>query len=307
MEDIDKIPFYKERTIGERMTAALDFLRDNWGVMFRMAIYMLLPLSIVQAVSMNSFFGAYMGLLFLGMEGTGMDGELAMIMRFLGSYGIMMLCFLLGSILLQAFSFTMVQVYNERENGLEGVTFSSIWPKMWHNIKRVLKSTLVMVGLIIVGGVLSFVNPIAFILFIPAIIVMSIPMLLFPCIYSFEDIKMKEAASRAIRLGFGTWAGLFIINMVVGFVMNIIEQVVAVPWGIATFFVMIFTEVDDAPEWAIITARVFSFLFGVLMMFVTYIAMMIQPLATTYHYAHATERKDSITVESDIDNFENLE
>ena len=43
------------------------------------------------------------------------------------------------------------------------------------------------------------------------------------------------------------------------------------------------------------------------MMFVTYIAMMIQPLATTYHYAHATERKDSITVESDIDNFENLE
>ena len=186
MEDIDKIPFYKERTIGERMTAALDFLRDNWGVMFRMAIYMLLPLSIVQAVSMNSFFGAYMGLLFLGMEGTGMDGELAMIMRFLGSYGIMMLCFLLGSILLQAFSFTMVQVYNERENGLEGVMFSSIWPKMWHNIKRVLKSTLVMVGLIIVGGVLSFVNPIAFILFIPAIIVMSIPMLLFPCIYSLE-------------------------------------------------------------------------------------------------------------------------
>ena len=118
---------------------------------------------------------------------------------------------------------------------------------------------------------------------------------------------MKEAASRAIRLGFGTWAGLFIINMVVGFVMNIIEQVVAVPWGIATFFVMIFTEVDDAPEWAIITARVFSFLFGVLMMFVTYIAMMIQPLATTYHYAHATERKDSITVDSDIDNFENLD
>lgn len=289
------------------MTAALDFLRGNWQVMFRTAIYMLLPLSIVQTVALNSFFGDYMGLFFLGYNSIGADTELGVVLRLLGSYGVLSICFVIGSILLQALAFTMVQVYNERENGLEGVTRSEIRRKMRHNVKKVLKSTLSLVAVVLVFAAISFLNPIALILLIPALIAMSVPMQLFPCIYTFEETNMKEAASRALRLGLGTWTGLFLINLIMGFVINIIEQVVAVPWGIATVFVTIFTEIDDTPEWAMVVTRVLSFLFGVLMMFVTYMAMMIQPLATTYHYAHATERKDSISVDSDIDNFENLE
>ncbi|RRD02923.1 hypothetical protein [Prevotella sp. OH937_COT-195] len=307
LEDIDKIPFYKERTIGERMTAALDFLRDNWVVMFRSAIYMLLPLSIVQSVAINSFFGNYINLFLVGVDSMGVGNELGIILRLLRSYGIIIVCLFIGSIILQAFAFTMVQEYNEREEGIEGVTLGMVWNRMWHNMKRVMKSTMLMMVAVIIFGAFSLLNPIGLILFIPVIVAMSVSMQMFPCIYSFEDINIKNAALRSIRLGFGTWGGLFIINLVVGFVMNIIEQVVAVPWSIALALVSIFTYIDETPQWIMVTVRVLSFLFGVLMMFVTYIAMIIQPLATAYHYAHATERKDSITVDSDIDNFENLE
>lgn len=306
MEDIDKIPFYKERSIGERMTAAIDFLRGNWPVMFRTAIYMLLPLSIVQSVAMNSFFGDYMGFT-LNFDSYEMNSETEFIIRIVSSYGILILCFLLGSILLQSLAFTMLQEYNEREDGLENVTFGMIWPRMWHNTKRVMKSTLVMVGATIVLIALSLINPLALILLIPGLVALSIPMLMFPCIYSFEKINMKKAVSKAMRLGFGTWAGLFVINMVFGFVMNIVSQALAVPWGICAALVAIFGETDDAPQWAEITVHVLAFLFGVIMMFATYLTSTLQPLSTAYHYAHATERKDSVTIDSDIENFENLE
>ena len=288
------------------MTAAIDFLRGNWPVMFRTAIYMLLPLSIVQSVAMNSFFGDYMGFS-LNLDSYDMDSETEFVIRIVASYGILLLCLLLGSILLQSLSFTMIQEYNEREEGLEGVTLGMVWPRMWHNIKRVLKSTLTMVGAVIVLIVLSLINPLALILLIPGLVALSVPMLMFPCIYTFENIKMKKAMSKALRLGFGTWAGLFVINMVFGFVMNIVSQAVSVPWGICAALAVIFGETDNAPQWIEITVRVLSFLFGVIMMFVTYLTMTLQPLSTAYHYAHATERKDSVTIDSDIDNFENLE
>ena len=289
------------------MTAAIDFMRENWPVMFRAAIYMLLPLSIVQSVAMNSFFGDYMGF-YIGLDSiVDSESELAYALRMLSSYGILLLCLLLGGILLQSLTFTMVQEYNEREEGLEGVTFGMIWNHLWRNIKRVMKSTLACSGAVIVMLALSLLNPLALILFIPAMIVLIVPMLMFPCIYTFENISMKDAVSKAIRLGFGTWVGLFVINMVFSFIMNIISQAVSIPWAICTVMAMIFGEVDDVSPWLETTVHVLSFLFGVMMMFVTYLAMMLQPLSTAYHYAHATERKDSITMDSDIDNFENLE
>lgn len=307
MEDIDKIPFYKERTIGERLTAALDFLRGNWTVMLRSAIYLLLPLSIVQSVTMNKFFGEYMGFAFGGIMDGDPDGELGMALRLAGSYGILVLCFIIGSIILQAYSFTMLQEYNERDGGLEGVTLEKIRGRMWSNTKRVLKSTVIVIVAVIALCALSFINPVGLVLLIPALVAMSVPILLFPCVYSFEDIKIREAASRAIRLGFSTWSGLFVINLAIGFVLNIFEQVLAVPWGIVTLLASIFSYSDDVPQWAMLILHILSFVFGVLVMFVTYVAMGIQPLATAYHYAHATERKDSITIDADIDNFENLE
>lgn len=307
MEDIDKIPFYKERTIGERMTAAIDFARENWPFMLRSAIYVLLPLSIVQSVAMNSFFGDYLGFTAGLDQIDDPDSSTGIILRVASSYAILLLCLLLGGILLQALTFTMIKEYNEREEGLEGITFGMIWNHLWINIKRVTKASLACVGAVIVLLLLSLLNPLALILFIPALLVFSIPMLLFPCIYSFERLNIRDAAAKALRLGFGTWAGLFVINMVFGFIMNIISQAVSIPWGICAVLSMIFTEYEDVPPTLDVIVHVLSFLFGVVMMFVTYLATMLQPLSTAYHYAHATERKDSITMDADIDNFENLE
>ena len=160
--------------------------------------------------------------------------------------GILLLCLLLGGILLQSLTFTMVQEYNEREEGLEGVTFGMIWNHLWRNIKRVMKSTLACSGAIIAMLALSLLNPLALILFIPAMIVLIVPMLMFPCIYTFENISMKDAVSKAIRLGFGTWVGLFVINMVFSFIMNIISQAVSIPWAICAVMAMIFGEDANA-------------------------------------------------------------
>jgi len=50
-----KINFYQKRTLGENITTTFDFLKDNWKLILKLCLYVLLPLSIVQGVFMNNF------------------------------------------------------------------------------------------------------------------------------------------------------------------------------------------------------------------------------------------------------------
>ena len=47
-----KIPLYARRTLGEKINAAIDFLRQNWRVALRFSIYMMLPLALIQSGGM---------------------------------------------------------------------------------------------------------------------------------------------------------------------------------------------------------------------------------------------------------------
>ena len=58
----EKIKLYAVRDFGQRLTVVMDFLRQNWKPLLLYLTYFLLPLSLVQALSLNSFMGDYMDL-----------------------------------------------------------------------------------------------------------------------------------------------------------------------------------------------------------------------------------------------------
>ena len=57
-----RIALYAKRTFGEKMNASFDFIKENWKPLFKFTTYLLLPLCLVQALSLNSLMGSTMSL-----------------------------------------------------------------------------------------------------------------------------------------------------------------------------------------------------------------------------------------------------
>ena len=48
-----KIAMYVKRSFGEKLNASFDFIRENWKLMLKFTTYLLLPLCLIQALSLN--------------------------------------------------------------------------------------------------------------------------------------------------------------------------------------------------------------------------------------------------------------
>ena len=48
---------YVQRTFGDKLNATFDFIKDNWKVLLKYVTYLLLPVSLIQALSMNGLWG----------------------------------------------------------------------------------------------------------------------------------------------------------------------------------------------------------------------------------------------------------
>ena len=51
---MNKIVFYKERDFGEKFNVTFEFVKQNWKILLRYALYGILPLAFVGALSLNS-------------------------------------------------------------------------------------------------------------------------------------------------------------------------------------------------------------------------------------------------------------
>ena len=59
----EKIRLYVVRDFGQRLSVVMDYLRQNWKPLLLYLTYFLLPLSLVQALSLNGFMGSYIDLI----------------------------------------------------------------------------------------------------------------------------------------------------------------------------------------------------------------------------------------------------
>ena len=101
-----------------------------------------------------------------------------------------------------------------------------------------------------------------------------------------------DALKKTFRLGFATWGGVFLISLVMGIIAGILQGVTLVPWYAATIVKMLFTFM--------------LYLLASVQAFGTYLAMIFTFVGLAYQYGHASEKMDSVTIESDIDNFDKL-
>lgn len=304
-----KIAMYVKRPFGDKMNASFDFIKENWKPLLKLTTYLILPLCLLQALSLNGFMGGLLGITMAQQMGTNPVESLGGMFFF--NYGAYFLLYLIGSILLSSLVYALIKTYNDREEGLQNVTLRELKPLLFKNIKRLLILTLIGIGLMIVISIivvaLGMLSYFTLILTVPLIIAFCIPLLLLAPIYLFEKVTVIEALEKTFRLGFATWGGVFLISLVMGILASILQSITMMPWYIATLVKVFFGMSDTGSEATVSVGYSFMiYLLAIIQAFGAYLSMIFSLIGMAYQYGHASEVVDSVSVEDDIDNFDKL-
>lgn len=304
-----KIALYVKRSFGEKLTATFGFVNENWKVLLKYTTYLILPLCLIQGLSMKSFMQSYMGVVASAGNGISSYDDLAYTLGV--SYGALILLSMIGGLILTSLVYGLIKLYNEREERLAGVTFADLKPLLFSNAKRLLIlwlfMTAIILGAIVVMALLIVITPWTMLLTIPFLIACIFPLTLLPSIYLFENIGVWQAFLKTFRLGFATWGGIFGVTFVTGFIANVVQGVLSIPYMVVMVVGVALTTSGMQTEMT--TSAGFGFmnyLFAVLMTFGIYLSMIFTMLGLVYQYGHACEVMDSISVEEDINRFEQL-
>ena len=52
-----KVAMYVKRSFGDKLNASFDFIKENWKILLKFTTYLLLPVSLIQALSLNGLMG----------------------------------------------------------------------------------------------------------------------------------------------------------------------------------------------------------------------------------------------------------
>ena len=322
--EMPKIELYRVRTFTDKLTDTFNFLREDWRVLLKYFMYMMLPVSIVLALPFNHFFEGYFKLI------STIENGLAFSNTELWLYGasavgtIVIGCF--AAILLQAFIFAMIRVYNRRPQRLKDLFYTDFRDDLFFCMKRgfimVLAGMAIGIVLVIVlgiiGGLFFLVNPkfgavmmvLGLLLFYAVLIAFVPPLQMVAPVYMLEDeIGVWGAYKKGIRLGFHTWFGVFALLFVISIISSIFQTFTMMPWYLMSMVKMVFTMTGDMdkPFFHSFIYSFFQYLTCVLMCLGYLLSAVLNGVAATMQYGHASEKIDGAGVSKRIDNFDQFD
>jgi hypothetical protein len=301
-----KIQIFMRRSFGERFNVTFNFIRENWRPLLKYVTYALLPLCLIQAMSLNAVMDFSMR-----NSMTGKTPQNSELLALMGKYSLYMTVFVIGTVLLYSLVFSLFQLYGTRENRLQGVTWKEMTPLFLKNMKRMWASILTMVLLVllysVVMGVLILATPFSLIITIPAFIALMVPLALFFPTNCMEDIGVFTALKKSYRLGFRTWGSLFGFCFVMGLLANILQGITSIPWYVMYVIKTVFSMKGSVETFTASTGYNFVlYLLNILQVYGAYLGMCIMAVGIVFQYGHTREKTDNVSIDNDIEHFEEL-
>lgn len=300
---MNKIVFYQERTFGDKFNVTFEFIKQNWKLLLRYFAYVVLPLSFVAEFFMEAMMKNVMTLATNPEE----------LMNLIPSYGGFFLVSIAVYLWMGAVSFSLLQVYNVRPDGLQNIVFADFKPLLGRNAWRLVKSGLalslvLLVVMILAGCLFALQMPVIAAVVYLVCMALMIPFVLFAPVYIFEDIPLWQAFARSFRLGWHTLGGILALGIVLMILTAIISFVCTLPWEICyllkSFFVVNQGNADSAFNG--VPFMLLQYLLGVLMMLARFLLLAIFYVSISYLYSHAAEKLDQMSVAEGVDHFEEM-
>jgi hypothetical protein len=280
----------------------------------------MLPVSMVLAFFANHFWNGYISLITALNTAGSMDDEGIL------SFGLSSLATLVVGIIsymiLITLLFALIRLYTVREQRLANITMDELKPEMWFCMKRCMIMTLV--GLVLVIAFLALVvlmvvllvsingavALLGFILLYGVAVAVMLPLTLVPSIYLLEDnIGVFEAYMKGFRLGFATWGGVFAITFVIGFITGVIQSFTMMPWYILSMVKMVI-NVSDKQDGSFFNSFLYDaiqYITCILTCLGYFISCIIEVVAITIQYGHASDKIDGVGVAKNIERFDEFD
>ncbi len=290
-----KIPLYARRTLGEKINAAIDFLRQNWRVALRFSIYLLLPLALIHSVGLYAF-----------VRSITNDYYNSTDMGFLVSA----LITLLSMCLIYTLILTLFQYYQGSDDGdLSMLTFRDVKGQMWHNFKRTLIVMIPLVVLVIPLLLIAFVT--LFVPFFSLIILVGCSILAFilmmvPIHYILENVTLGNAFGRSFGHARESWGKLLGLMLALLLVVWIIQSSTTIPMLVFVFATDNLTPSGATSGTLKMILDVILYIFLIIETFFGYLSMSLVITTLVYHYGSNAREQDDLAIASDIENFANL-
>lgn len=288
----NRILLFQVRSASECMNAAFDFIRQNWKILLRYSLYVLLPVCVLQTVGLVSIVESA----FAQMSDFPMVDFLTIL-----AFGVV------GFVLLNAFIWTMVSFYHERPDGLatiDGKLFRKrFWPMLGRMAIAVLPILLIIVPAWALSTVLLMIVPFAFFIYM----LVALPILLIAPIYALEQGNIFTAVGRAFKLGLRQFGTLVLMAITLIILVYVLQGVAMLPWAILIALKALLLDTSSAtPAFLVILSNSFFNIFSVLLCYVTYVSIAVVLISGAYLYGGAVQQDEDVSIVSDIDNFENL-
>jgi MFS family permease len=284
-----QIEFYKNRSIGERFSVAIDFLKQNWKALYKNILIGGLPLSIILGFILPHY---------STMQQRIMSGDFS-----LSSTVFLLLAFFLFSFLLTIYMYAMTGTFLRRyEQGelteqsgrndfglffqLAGKTF----------IISLLVFLPVLLCIAFIGFLFFSLIPLAvllvFLLFGSFIAVApALTIIYFPAFFSGK--KNWESVKIAFRLGFKNWGSLFVSLILAGIVAFVVGMIFSLPYQVLAFL---------SPDYV----STLMYVFSIFSQMATLLTTPVLILIFAFQYFSITEKEEGVSLQAQVDEFENL-
>jgi hypothetical protein len=304
-----KIEFYRQRSFSERLNATFDFIRANWKCLLKYTFYLIMPVCMLQSLAMNSQItaGYYTSLQ--------ADGDVSTATGFLSDTGLLALCALVGSMIIQSMVYAMMQAYAVREDGLRGIVLSDFKANLLVNLRKsffIFMFVIAVAAVVCAASILSatsfglysliIIVPLA-VLFVLALM----PLMILAPTYIFErDIRFSAAVGKAWKLGTKTLGGMIGLVVVLAIISYVIQLFTMMPWYLTAVLGRLFASASESQMTHSAGYKFILYILGLLQTYGTYAASTIGIIGLAFHYFHAREKVEGVTVEAKISNFNSL-
>lgn len=302
MKERPIIKLYKVRIFSGRFSTVMDFIRENWKVILKFFTYFMLPLSIIQGMFVDSVTSL--------SSGVGLHGFANLSVFSIFEYSSYAILSMVSSLLVVSMIFSMVQLYQKREERLKHLEFSELWQQMVPNMGRIFLASIVdililaVVLLILVG--LGYLSLLTLILTIPLFFVVFVPLILLPVFMAFDNDGFDHIISRSFVYGIKTWGGTFGFIFLMGFIANLASGITSTPWYMLYMFQKMIPMLNHTAvlETSSVGMNIGTYVTGIIMTYGSHLASCLLTIALVFQYGHLKDKFENLSVDEEIENFD---
>lgn len=298
-----------ERTFGTKISAAFDFIKQNFKGLFKPILYIALPAGLLGGFFLSEYFTLIFSSMNIESNVNPFDSGAfsGMIFNYLGLLVVMAL----GYTLIIASIFAYMSLYDEDKE--RDITYSMVFAKVKQRIGRFIGYNIVY-GLV-VSVALGIIMAVCF---VPVVLLMSqLPILgallylvmifvlifaiLFVAAYSylfqdiifFEDLSLGDTFSRTFKLLKGNWWSTIGLIFVVTFILNILSFIFVIPIYIVMILNIIGIEMEGL-------GKILTILVSMLVTFASFLIVPLIQIPMAIQYFNLVEKKDGIGMMNQI-------